>query len=81
MPGSFAEYNTSRHVRLVAIGGQRHSGYGGVEGGESHDVDGQPAPAELLCTFANTLDVDVDADPPEALPDAAALTDWLAGAT
>ena len=36
-----------------------------------------PAPADLLCTFANTLDVDVDADPPEALPDAAALTDWL----
>ncbi len=36
-----------------------------------------PAPADLLCTFANTLDVDVDADPPEALPDAAALTGWL----
>jgi len=33
--------------------------------------------ADLLCAFANTLDVDVDADPPEALPDAAALTDWL----
>ena len=36
-----------------------------------------PAHAELLCAFANTLDVDVDADPPEALPDAAALTRWL----
>jgi len=36
-----------------------------------------PAQAHLLCAFANTLDVDVDADPPEALPDAAALTDWL----
>ncbi|HET9420654.1 MAG TPA: CGNR zinc finger domain-containing protein [Nocardioides sp.] len=38
-----------------------------------------PAAADLLCAFANTLDVDVDADPPEALPDAAALTDWLRG--
>ena len=38
-----------------------------------------PAQAELLCAFANTLDVDIDADPPEALPDAAALTDWLRG--
>ncbi len=38
-----------------------------------------PAQADLLCAFANTLDVDVDADPPEALPDAAALTDWLRG--
>lgn len=36
-----------------------------------------PANAELLCAFANTLDVDVDADPPEAFSDAAALTDWL----
>jgi predicted RNA-binding Zn ribbon-like protein len=36
-----------------------------------------PAEARLLCAFANTLDVDVDADPPEALPDAAALTGWL----
>ena len=36
-----------------------------------------PARADLLCAFANTLDVDVDADPSEALPDAAALTDWL----
>lgn len=36
-----------------------------------------PAQAHLLCDFANTLDVDVDADPPEALPDAAALTGWL----
>lgn len=33
--------------------------------------------ADLLCAFVNTLDVDVDADPHEALPDAAALTDWL----
>ena len=38
-----------------------------------------PAEADLLCAFANTLDVDVDADPPEALPHAAALTDWLRG--
>ncbi|PRB15265.1 hypothetical protein CQ042_09870 [Microbacterium sp. MYb62] len=38
-----------------------------------------PAYAELLCAFANTLDVDVDADPPEAFPDAAALTRWLRG--
>lgn len=36
-----------------------------------------PTQADLLCAFANTLDVDVDADPPEALPDAAALTNWL----
>lgn len=36
-----------------------------------------PAGAELLCAYANTLDVDVDADPSEALPDAAALTLWL----
>lgn len=36
-----------------------------------------PAYADLLCAFANTLDIDVDADPPEALPDAAALTHWL----
>ncbi len=36
-----------------------------------------PAQAEVLCAFANTLDVDVDADPPEALLDAAALTGWL----
>ncbi len=33
--------------------------------------------ADLLCAFANTLDVDVDADTLEALPDAAALTGWL----
>ncbi|MET0525616.1 MAG: CGNR zinc finger domain-containing protein [Nocardioides sp.] len=36
-----------------------------------------PAQADLLCAFANTLDVDVDADPPEALPDTAALSAWL----
>jgi predicted RNA-binding Zn ribbon-like protein len=36
-----------------------------------------PAEADLLIAFANTLDVDVDADPPEALPDAPALTEWL----
>lgn len=36
-----------------------------------------PTSAELLCAFANTLDVDVDADPPEALPDPPALTRWL----
>src|SRR5688500_1698040 len=37
----------------------------------------RPAQADLLCAFANTLDVDVDVEPPEALPDAAALTHWL----
>ncbi len=36
-----------------------------------------PAHADLLCAFANTLDVDADAACPEALPDAAALTGWL----
>lgn len=36
-----------------------------------------PTYAALLCAFANTLDVDVDANPPEALPDAIALTGWL----
>ncbi len=36
-----------------------------------------PASADLLRAFANTLDVDVDADPQEAFPDAAALTVWL----
>ena len=38
---------------------------------------GTPAHADLLCAFANTLDVDVDATVPEALLDAAALTAWL----
>lgn len=38
---------------------------------------GTPAHADLLCAFANTLDVDVDATVPDALTDAAALTDWL----
>lgn len=33
--------------------------------------------AELLLAFANTLDVDVDAEVPEALFDAVALTSWL----
>jgi predicted RNA-binding Zn ribbon-like protein len=36
-----------------------------------------PARAALLSAFADTLDVDVDADPPEALPDPPALTRWL----
>jgi predicted RNA-binding Zn ribbon-like protein len=66
----------------------RLSGYGGVEQPE-RQAEGviaiattgpgtaTPAQADLLCAFANTLDVDVDADPPEAFPDAAALTDWL----
>ena len=41
-------------------------------------VGGNVSPqADLLCAFVNTLDVDVDADPHEALPDAAALTAWL----
>ena len=34
-----------------------------------------PAQAELLCAFANTRDV--DADSPDTLPDASALTEWL----
>ncbi|MEJ3659184.1 CGNR zinc finger domain-containing protein [Actinomycetes bacterium KLBMP 9759] len=38
---------------------------------------GTPAHAELLCAFANTLDVDVDATVPDALLDPAALTTWL----
>ncbi|WP_232666513.1 CGNR zinc finger domain-containing protein [Pseudonocardia sp. TRM90224] len=38
---------------------------------------GTPSHADLLCAFANTLDVDVDATVPEALLDAAALTAWL----
>lgn len=38
---------------------------------------GRPAGADLLCDFANTLDVDVDAHQPEALPDAVSLTEWL----
>jgi predicted RNA-binding Zn ribbon-like protein len=38
---------------------------------------GTPAYADLLCAFANTLDVDDDAATPDALTDAAALTDWL----
>ena len=36
-----------------------------------------PAHSDLLCAFANTLDVDADAALPDALTDAAALTDWL----
>jgi predicted RNA-binding Zn ribbon-like protein len=42
-----------------------------------HQNPAVPPSAALLCAFANTLDVDVDASPPEALPDAAALTCWL----
>lgn len=38
---------------------------------------GPPPQALLLLDFANTLDVDVDADPPEALPDPTALAGWL----
>lgn len=38
---------------------------------------GTPAHSDLLCAFANTLDVDVDATLPDAFTDAAALTDWL----
>jgi predicted RNA-binding Zn ribbon-like protein len=38
---------------------------------------GTPAYADLLCAFANTLDVDADAEIPDALTDAAALTEWL----
>lgn len=38
---------------------------------------GTPAHFDLLCAFANTLDVDADATLPDALTDAAALTDWL----
>jgi predicted RNA-binding Zn ribbon-like protein len=36
-----------------------------------------PKYADLLCAFANTLDVDADANPADALPDAAVLTGWL----
>lgn len=36
-----------------------------------------PAHSDLLCAFANTLDVDVDAPVPDALTDPAVLTDWL----
>lgn len=38
---------------------------------------GTPAYSDLLCAFANTLDVDVDAAVPDALTDAAELTGWL----
>ena len=69
-----------------------HSGYAGVvssTGGplvaklgvvipqRTGDTVVIPLHAQLLCAFANTLDVDVDADPPEALPNPAALTSWL----
>lgn len=67
------------------------SGYGGVEVGDRRRPEGviaiattspgkgagTPAHADLLCAFANTLDVDDDAATPDALTDAAALTDWL----
>jgi predicted RNA-binding Zn ribbon-like protein len=36
-----------------------------------------PAYADLLCAFANTYDVDVDAPRLDAFTDPAALTDWL----
>ncbi|WP_433167107.1 CGNR zinc finger domain-containing protein [Kribbella sp. CA-247076] len=64
----------------------RQSGYAGVDTvGEVNEIaeagSGSsavtPAQALLLCAFADTLDVDVDADPPEALSDPAALTTWL----
>jgi predicted RNA-binding Zn ribbon-like protein len=38
---------------------------------------GAPAYADLLCAFANTYDVDVDAPQLDAFTDAAALADWL----
>jgi predicted RNA-binding Zn ribbon-like protein len=38
---------------------------------------GTPAYADLLCDFANTLDVDVDATVPDALTDPDELADWL----
>jgi predicted RNA-binding Zn ribbon-like protein len=38
---------------------------------------GTPAYADLLCEFANTYDVDVDAPLLDAFTDADALTDWL----
>jgi predicted RNA-binding Zn ribbon-like protein len=38
---------------------------------------GTPAYADLLCAFANTYDVDVDAPVLDAFTDADALTDWL----
>ncbi|MEV4758395.1 CGNR zinc finger domain-containing protein [Micromonospora sp. NPDC049559] len=41
------------------------------------DKGAATAYADLLCAFANTLDVDVDATVPDALTDPAALTDWL----
>jgi len=68
------------------------SGYGGVESGGGEKTTEEvgaiattspgkgtatPAQADLLCSFANTLDVDADAAAPDALTDAAALTDWL----
>ncbi len=76
---------------MVALGRNRLSGYGGVESRRCDDGKGAraitttvpgkgtatPAQADLLCAFANTLDVDVDAETKDALPDAAALTDWL----
>lgn len=46
--------------------------------GDETDIDMTPPDyAVLLRTFADTLDVDVDADPSEALPDPVALTRWL----
>jgi predicted RNA-binding Zn ribbon-like protein len=38
-----------------------------------------PGYADLLCAFANTLDVDVDTSTPDELTDADALTEWLRG--
>ncbi|MGB3761624.1 MAG: CGNR zinc finger domain-containing protein [Ornithinimicrobium sp.] len=84
--------NTVKRIMVVRVPRvNQHSGYGGVsmadasekvsaiaEAGSSNRRT-TPAGADLLCAFANTLDVDVDADPPEALPDAAALTEWLRG--
>lgn len=43
----------------------------------THSRAEMPSQASLLCAFANTLDVDLDADPPEALPNPQALTRWL----
>lgn len=40
-------------------------------------VSGTPAYADVLCAFANTYDVDVDAPQLDAFTDTAALTNWL----
>lgn len=62
---------------MSSTGGPRVAKLGVVIAQRTSDTVVIPRQAELLCAFANTLDVDVDADPPEALPDPAALTSWL----